>query len=319
MPKYFSDQAGSFEIVNNTVGNKQGRVFSQMAPGLAYIDCPTSGALSIIGQYGFSDISVSATVYVPVPINESMVFAAVGARVAPESCTDYYQNGYFLVVFPIGYWEVVVGNKVLLSGQAPVWTTLSWNEIEIQAKGIFISAYINKILVGRVGNTARLSGFAAIGSSFNSVLFDNFKLASLTSPCETTIPVTAECRGLAAQKWEFNPDGSIGWFNNNTFCLDIQIDFQGNPTNVPIVSKCDPPNNPYQIWSYNNYTFQLYNNNTNKCLTTLDDSGMNCGSLGLIACNEGDFSHQLWFFDSKDNYFLHFTSSLCIDGGIILN
>jgi len=121
------------------------------------------------------------------------------------------------------------------------------------------------------------------------------------------------CQGLSSQKWVFQPDGSIAWQTNSKFCLGLQPGGSDMPVTI---AKCDP-NDLTQKWSYNIYTLQLINNLTASCLSVVD--GTQCGSLGLDVCDVDDLNHQLWFYDSTDGYIMSFTSSMCIDGGIVIN
>lgn len=176
---YFADQTGVFEYFRNTTDN------SSHAFTLRQVvtERPVAWAkdadqtISIIGDYGWSDVNVSCDVFIETPKTGGVFLAARvdqgGESVRQAKGVFYwiYANGTYRVTNDIG------GKRVLAEGlsgtKAEVWYTLT-----LSVKGYFATGSLNGFPLWK--NAAVLepkSGWAALGTlSFEYAQFDNFNV-----------------------------------------------------------------------------------------------------------------------------------------------
>jgi galactosylceramidase len=84
-------------------------------------------------------------------------------------------EAYQLKLQSSGKWELFAGSKRLSNGLVPL-NGNNWHTLMLETKGIQIRGYINNQLVTDISNSAYQHGMAGVGSSFNNVDFDNFKI-----------------------------------------------------------------------------------------------------------------------------------------------
>ena len=177
---FFADQTGVWEIVDTA--SSHGKVMRQMVtePPIAWCgDAPYP--FSIIGDsYWQQTLTVSADVLI-----ESVGTAFVAVGVSTGSCYAS-RVGSPAIVFSIsttnnGLWQLTASTNIIMPlsyGNTTV-TPGTWYNIKLSVLSDHSEAYINGNLVGRCGlNATSSSGLAAIGSSWNYVQFDNFRLES---------------------------------------------------------------------------------------------------------------------------------------------
>jgi galactosylceramidase len=175
---YFSDQSGSWEIVDTS--SSRGKTMRQMA-----IEHPISWCseapypYSVLGDPKWQQpLNISADVMIE---NVGTAFIAIG--VSRGGC-GAGGGGSRAIVFSInttnnGLWQLTsstaitnplaYGNVSIMSG---TWYTLTLVVLADHSEG-----YINGNLVGRCNlNVSSSGGFVAIGSSWDYVQFDNFRL-----------------------------------------------------------------------------------------------------------------------------------------------
>ncbi len=177
---YFADQSGSWEIVDTS--STRGKVMRQMVTETPISWCKeTPYPYSVIGDPHWSQpFTVSTDVMIE---NAGTAFVAVG--VARGSC-DAGGVGSSAIVFSInttnnGMWQltpntaltnpVSYGNVTVKSG--------TWYTITLTVLSDHSEAYLNGNLIGRCSlDVSTSSGWVAIGSSWDHVQFDNFRLES---------------------------------------------------------------------------------------------------------------------------------------------
>jgi hypothetical protein len=175
---YFADQSGSFEIVDTS--SSRGKVMRQMATELPISWCGEAPyPFSLIGDARWQQpLNISVDVMIE---NVGTVFVAL--EVTRGSCATH-DGGSPGIVFSInttnnGLWQLSPNTamiKPLSSGSTPV-APGSWYTLMLSVLTDHSEAYINGQLVGRCALNATSSrGWAAIGSSWNHVQFDNFHL-----------------------------------------------------------------------------------------------------------------------------------------------
>jgi galactosylceramidase len=177
---FFSDQSGSWEIVD-TFSNR-GKSMRQMVTETPISWCNEAPyPYSVIGNSNWKQpLNISADVMIE---SVGTAFVAIGVERGGCGAGD---GGSHAIVFSIntknnGLWQLTAstaitnplasGNVSIVSG---IWYTLTLIVLQDHSE-----AYINGNLVGRCNlNASSTTGLVAIGSSWNYVQFDNFRLQS---------------------------------------------------------------------------------------------------------------------------------------------
>ena len=175
----FADQSGSWEIIDTS--SSRGKVMRQMVTEVPISWCGEAPyPYSIIGDYWQEPFTVSADVMI-----ESVGTAFVAIGVSQGSC-NVVGTGSPGIVFSInttnsGLWQLTASTNIInplnygsISVIPGTWYTLTLSVLSNHS-----DAYINGNFVGRCALKASSSrGWAAIGSSWNYVQFDHFRLQS---------------------------------------------------------------------------------------------------------------------------------------------
>jgi galactosylceramidase len=175
---YFADQSGSFEIVDTS--SSHGKVMRQMVTEVPISWCKEAPyPFSVIGDARWQQpLNVSVDVMI-----ENVGTAFVALEVARGSC-NAGDGGSPGIVFSInttnnGLWQLSASTGIInpLSYGNTQVTPGSWYTLMLSVLADHSEAYINGQFMGRCALNATSSrGWAAIGSSWNNVQFDNFHL-----------------------------------------------------------------------------------------------------------------------------------------------
>jgi galactosylceramidase len=176
----FADQSGSWQIVDTS--SSRGKVMRQMVTEVPISWCGEAPfPFSIIGDHQWQQ---PFTVSVDVMI-ESVGAAFVAIGVEKGSCS-VVGSGSPGIVFSInttnnGLWQLTASTNLtnpLISGNVSVMSG-TWYTLTLTVLADHSEAYINGNFVGQCSlNVSSARGWAAIGSSWNYVQFDNFRLQS---------------------------------------------------------------------------------------------------------------------------------------------
>jgi galactosylceramidase len=178
---FFSDQSGSWEIVE-TFSNRD-RVMKQMVAEVPISWCSKEAPypFSVLGNFQWQQpLSISVDVMI-----ESVGTAFVAIGVSKGSC-DVSGVGSPAIVFSInttnnGLWMLTASTALtnpLSYGNVSVMSS-TWYTLTLIVLTDHSEAYINGNLIGRCDlNVSSSSGLVAIGSSWNFVQFDNFRVQS---------------------------------------------------------------------------------------------------------------------------------------------
>ena len=184
---YFTDQSGSFEVVaaDPSIG---GNVLRQMMPQLPVSWCgETPLAYSVMGSHDWRDVNVTADVMI-----EANGTAFIAAAVTDGGCLGGKGSpGFTFAVLSSGMW--VLSNDTGLAGQLatgklPSFQAGQWIKLSLAITDDTIAAYVSmqRVATVNVGGSNWRSGWAAIGSSYDYVQFDNFSVTKPTSITTTT-------------------------------------------------------------------------------------------------------------------------------------
>ncbi|XP_018085878.1 galactocerebrosidase isoform X1 [Xenopus laevis] len=176
---YFADQSGVFEYFTNT-SDPGDHVFTfrqvlTQRPITWASDA--NQAISVIGNYQWSNITVTCDIYIET-VETGGVFVA--ARVDQGGSPTDRAKGIFFWVFADGTYKVtgdLIGEIVLCKGLAGV-RARSWHTLTLHVDGTNASGLLNgSPLWKEVVTGGPLHGWAAIGtSSFEFTQFDNFMI-----------------------------------------------------------------------------------------------------------------------------------------------
>jgi len=185
---YFTDQSGSFEVVAASDPSRDGNVVRQMMPEIPVSWCgdgETPLAYSVMGSHDWREVNVTADVMI-----ENSGTAFIATAVIEGGCLPGRGSaGFTFAVSTSGQW--VLSNDTglayeLSNGQLEV-TAGQWYRLTIAIVGSSVSGWVDGVKVTTVdaGSTWG-SGWAAIGSSYDYVQFDNF---SVTKPSTSVVDV----------------------------------------------------------------------------------------------------------------------------------
>jgi hypothetical protein len=301
--KYFTDQTGTWVIhIQN-----ENSTMRQIVQGKTIAWCTESEyPITVIGDLGMSNIEVSYDV-----IFEEPAQSIIGARVPAAGCTNVYQKGYYFFVSYTGQWTLKAGSTVLKTGTSNSWHPQS-NRLKLNVMNNMITASINNIVQVSVTDNSFSYGYAAVGSTWNYVQFDNFNLISFPLNCGSgTHVLVGPCNELPSSSWVFSDTLTISWKNDTTQCLDIgPLDPRsGYPS--AIISKCDP-GNLNQLWKFNEN--KIIHLKTNYCLDITGALESPCSGVEIYPCVDGAMNEE-WQLNISKGLIISMVTDSCLSVG----
>jgi len=172
--QYFADQTGSFEIYQSNFNNNSTKTMRQSVPVNITTNawCGASpNPVSIIGDLNMTNYFVGVDVLI-----ETTGTAILGSRVqGPSGCSNTFLTGYYIQIDQDGNWEFLEGEQIVTSGQVPS-NSNQFHTLSIVNSDDQITVFVDDIPVYWGKSSAYAFGWAAIGSSWDYVQFDNFIL-----------------------------------------------------------------------------------------------------------------------------------------------
>ncbi|XP_053330985.1 galactocerebrosidase [Spea bombifrons] len=176
---YFADQSGVFEYFTNmTDPGDHVFTFRQVLTQrpITWVT-DADQAISVIGDFRWSNVTVTCDVYIETPETGSVFIAA---RVDQGGSPTCQAKGIFFWVFADGSYKVtgdLVGQIVLLKGLSGV-RARTWHTLTLHVNGVYASGLLNgNVLWKEVLTVGPLHGWTAIGTnSFEFAQFDNFMI-----------------------------------------------------------------------------------------------------------------------------------------------
>ena len=181
---YFTDQTGSFEIVKAT-DVSHGLVMRQMVPQRPVSWCyDAEYPYSVIGDHNWRKINVSVDILI-----ETRGAAMLAADVTSGGCAgDHSSPAIAFFIHSDGNWTLSNNTtplSTLASGSIDVPVN-TWHHMQLYVLDDRSEVYFNGQYLGMttiLNAKSSKSGWAAIGSSFDYVQFDNFNIM-VTPPSE---------------------------------------------------------------------------------------------------------------------------------------
>jgi hypothetical protein len=235
-PRYLSDQAGTFEVVNRADGH--GRALRQVLPQAGIRWFGEYYPYTVLGEAGWRDYEVSADVL----LETNRLAFVMGRMGAITSFSDINPKAYFLTLqsHP-GRWELYAGASLLASGSLNVPTN-AWLNLRLAMQGSLLTGFVNHTQVVSVLDTTYSAGLAGLGCGWHAAQFDNFTLrrlhgaqSSLAQGATASASSTwsAEHLPAKANDADFSTRWNCGWppGTNEWLALDF-----GAPTRFSQVS-----------------------------------------------------------------------------------
>jgi len=176
--KYFSDEAGTFEIRQDPLNAKNFALY-QAAPanpgGNAWI--PNANPFTAIGNNSWVNQVVDVEILFDKGANGGDYISVCGrvniGQWNPFSSPPEDLPGYCLRVFRNGQWELRQP-KVLSNGKIPNFNEGVWHTVELAINENVVIIKLDGVTYDTVKDNSRSSGYAVLGSGWNTAYYDNF-------------------------------------------------------------------------------------------------------------------------------------------------
>jgi galactosylceramidase len=182
MAKYFSDQAGVFEVAERGDGGKCLRQ-TVARRGIDWHYYPNPDPYTILGDAAWRDGEVACDVSVE-RAGEVAIFGRI-AKSVQDVAHPQPPYGYGLKASTDGRWELKAHAKTLASGRVP-FAADRWHHLALRFDGPRITALIDGAEVKSIRDETFRAGMAGLGSGWNNARYDNFCVRP--SSCKDTKP-----------------------------------------------------------------------------------------------------------------------------------
>jgi hypothetical protein len=303
---------GAFEV-RGCGGGRGGRCIRQMSPSLPILWGPNREPLSLIGDVGWTNYTVSADVLL-----EKAGWAQVIGRVAwQRGGGPGGVDGYFLRAGDDGQWSIIRSDtdnvlKTLASGKVAALGTNTWHTLAVTVTGNTITGQIDGTTVATTTDPTWTNGQAALGTSQGETAqFDNLRVTPVAGPAPLptghlqnlpselcvddsggsqangTLQVLWTCTGVIHQQWTLYPDRTLRAFGGAK-CLDV-------------LGQSTTPGATVGIWDCNGGANQQWNlgpagtitsQQSGLCLDAKDGGTANKTAVVVWTCNGA--RSQIW-------------------------
>ncbi len=173
-PKYFSDQAGTFETFTRADG--QGQDLRQILPQVGIPWAAQWYPYTLIGDATWQDYDVYSQVLIETNSGFDFVMGRVGSV---PGFSNPVPLGYWLALNnSSNHWELHYASNLLASGPA-TFPSNTWHNLRLSMRGSSISCFVDGSLVTNLIDYSCSSGLAGIGCGWHGAQFDNFTVRGL--------------------------------------------------------------------------------------------------------------------------------------------
>ncbi|WP_282035773.1 hypothetical protein [Saccharicrinis aurantiacus] len=167
LPKYHSDQTGSFVIAKREDGTN---CLKQINPEQGYdwmrvYRRSNIKANTLVGDVNWKDFTCCVDAFIEGGNVE------LGGRVKGS-----YLKGHRFMLEKSGHWKLVFDKKTLAEGSIDNFDGGIWHNIKLQFRGKEIQAFVDGEFITKVNHESR-SGYVLLASSYNTNLFDNLEIS----------------------------------------------------------------------------------------------------------------------------------------------
>jgi galactosylceramidase len=175
LPKFHSDQKGSFEIARKADGT---HCLQQICPeeGYEWMRIYRQSFVephTLIGDPDWADYTAKVDVFI------AHGHAALGGRIKGP-----FLKGHRLMLAKDGKWTLVFGEKALADGVVADFDSERWHELRLDFRDTEIEASIDGATVAKTTGS-RGNGYVAFASSYDPNLFDSLKVTPLAPEAPT--------------------------------------------------------------------------------------------------------------------------------------
>ena len=169
-PRFFSDQAGVFEVVKKRDG--RGQALRQVIDrkGIEWHFHWNPHPETFLGDVGWKDYSVSVDALL-----EQQGFVSLFGRVGTVPQNENLPAAYWLKVSDAGYWELGNARVPLASGRCG-FRPGRWHNLRLSFRGEMIRVAIDAREVAVVQNAEHAAGMVGVGSGWHGAQFDNLRI-----------------------------------------------------------------------------------------------------------------------------------------------
>jgi len=206
-PKYFSDQAGTFETSKRADGKGQCLRQVLMQPGIRWT--AEWQPYTLIGDAAWSDYAVSADVLTET--NSGLVFV-MGRVGNGAGFSDAVPRGYWLALDnATGRWELHASANLLASGTANL-RAHTWHNLQLAMQGVSLRCCVDGALATNFTDSTYTCGMAGIGCGWHGAQFDNFTLRTLHRGTGFNLALAATAS--ASSVWQDDPTYAASMAND---------------------------------------------------------------------------------------------------------
>lgn len=166
-PKYFSDQHGTFEVVENPKG--KGKCLMQKMPeqGIQWrgYDYPQT----VLGDLSWKNYTVSVDILLPDTGSVNLLGRMNGFG------NSWNFPGYVFEINHLGDWTLKERQNILASGKVNV-NLKKWTQFSLSFMGNKIEVKLNNNLVTMFKDDNHQNGVVGLGTGWNIAYFDNIKI-----------------------------------------------------------------------------------------------------------------------------------------------
>ncbi len=170
-PKYFSDQAGAFEISRDINSSNKCLKQTITKPGNEW-EGNNSLVETVIGDTSWKDYTVSVNVFLT---KDTMSYGAVIGRALELHRSHQAPEAYWLKLYSSGNWQLLVSDSIVCKGLVKNKQG-KWVNLKLTMYRNRITAFINQQQIVSVLNSKFTHGLCGLGSSYDQNLFDKFSV-----------------------------------------------------------------------------------------------------------------------------------------------
>ncbi len=180
-PKYFSDQAGTFEAFRRADG--RGQCLRQVLPQPGLRWTAQWQPYTVIGDRNLRNYDVSADVLIETNGGIAFIMGRLGKL---AGFSDALPRGYWFGLNQASaQWELHSASNLLAAGVMNIATN-TWHNLRLAMQGPSLHCYVDDALMTNCTDTKYSSGLAGLGCGWHGAQFDNFTLRPLHHPSGKT-------------------------------------------------------------------------------------------------------------------------------------
>jgi galactosylceramidase len=205
-PRYFSDQAGTFETFTRADG--QGQSLRQVLPQPGIRWASEWYPYTLIGDAAWTDYDVSADMLIETNGGFAFVMGRVGKV---PGFSDALLRGYwFALNNATAQWELHSSSNLLVAGAATIGTN-AWHNLRLAMQGSSLRCYVDGALVTNVTDYTYASGMAGMGCGWHGAQFDNFIVRRLH---QAGLSLGQAATASASSVWQNDPTYAASMAND---------------------------------------------------------------------------------------------------------